>query len=112
SWGGAPEAVRAEQVALEALNAYAVARGSSYRNEANTRGALAVARVARGEVEGATEALAPVLGLPPAQRTHSIVTSVERVRTALQTLTDPGRNAIKLASAIEAFTSERLARTR
>ncbi|MGH3773966.1 MAG: hypothetical protein ACRDRW_21680 [Pseudonocardiaceae bacterium] len=109
SWGGAPEAVRAEQVALEALNAYAVARGSSYRNEANTRGALAVARVARGEVDGATEALGPVLELPPAQRTHSIVTSVERVRTALQTINDPGRNAIDLAGAIEAFTSERLA---
>ncbi|MGH3831860.1 MAG: hypothetical protein ACRDRS_15675 [Pseudonocardiaceae bacterium] len=113
SWGGAPEAGRAEQFALETLNAYAAApQGSSIRNEANTRGALAVARVARGEVDGATEALTPVLELPPDQRTHTIVTSVERVRTALQTLKDPGRTAIELAGAIEAFTAQRLAHTR
>ncbi len=55
--GGQPR----RQFALEALNAYAVAhQDSSIRNEANTRGALAAARVARGEVDGATEALAPV----------------------------------------------------
>jgi hypothetical protein len=113
SWGGAPQANHAEQFALEALNAYAIApQGSSIRNEANTRGALAVARVARGEVDGATEALAPVLELPPAQRTHTIVTSVGRVRTALQTLKDPGRDAIELAGAIEGWTAERLTQPR
>jgi hypothetical protein len=113
SWGGAPEAGHAERFALEALNAYAAApQGSSIRNEANTRGALAVARVARGEVDGATEALVPVLELPPTQRIHTIVTSVGRVRTALQTLKDPGRDAIELAGAIEAFTAERLTQPR
>ncbi|MGH3927948.1 MAG: hypothetical protein ACRDTT_34650 [Pseudonocardiaceae bacterium] len=46
--------------------------------------------------------------LPPAQRTHTIVTSVQRVRTALQRLKDPGRDAIELAGAIEGWTAERL----
>ncbi|MGH3798910.1 MAG: hypothetical protein ACRDTD_02035 [Pseudonocardiaceae bacterium] len=64
--------------------------------------------MARGEVDGATEALVPVLELPPAQRTHTIVPSVQRVRTALQTLKDPGRDAIELAGAIEGWTAERL----
>ncbi len=112
SWGGAPEASHAEEFALEALDAYAAVapQGSSFRNEANTRSALAVARVARGEVDGAAEALIPVLELPPAQRTHAIVTSVARVRTALSAIKDPGRDAIELAGAIEAFTSQRLTR--
>jgi hypothetical protein len=53
-----------------------------------------------------------VLELPSAQRSHAIVTSVERVRTTLSALQDPGRDAIELAGAIEAFTSERLTQPR
>jgi len=88
-------------------------RGSAAcRNEATARCALAVARVARGDVDGAAEALGPVLALPPAQRDHSIVTSVERVRTTLSAITDPRRDAIALAVAIEAFTVERLTQSR
>jgi hypothetical protein len=114
SWGGQPEATRAERLALEALDAYATApaQDRSFGHEANTRIALAIARVSHGEVDGATEALAPVLELPSAQRTHGIVTAMERVRTTLSTLQDPGRDAIELAGAIEAFTSQRLAPTR
>ena len=114
SWGGQPEATRAERLALEALDAYASApaQDRSFGHEANTRIALAVARVSHNEIDGATEALAPVLELPPAQRTHGIVTAVERMRTTLSTLQDPGRDAIELAGAIEAFTSQRLARAR
>ncbi|MGH3722014.1 MAG: hypothetical protein ACRDRI_24850 [Pseudonocardiaceae bacterium] len=109
SWGGAPEAGHAERFALESLDAYsATFPGGSFRNEANARCSLAVARVARGEVEGAVDALGPVLALPAAQRGHTVVTAVERVRTALSTMKDPGRHVIDLASAIEAFTTERL----
>jgi hypothetical protein len=53
-----------------------------------------------------------VLALPPAQRIHTIVTSVERVRTALHAINNPGRDAIELAGAIEAFTAERLTQPR
>ncbi len=113
SWGGQPEATRAERLALDALDAYATApaQDRSFGHEANTRIALAIARVSDNEGDGAAEALAPVLDLPPAQRTHGIVTAMERVRTALSALPDPGRDAIELAGAIEAFTSQRLTRT-
>ncbi|MGH3906008.1 MAG: hypothetical protein ACRDTE_17780 [Pseudonocardiaceae bacterium] len=110
SWGGAPEAAQVEQLVLEALDGFPMAfPGGSFRNEAGARCALAVARVTRREVDGAVEALSPVLALPAAQRDHTIVTAVERVQTALATVTDPGRDVIDLAGAIEAFTAERLA---
>jgi hypothetical protein len=114
SWGGESEATRAERLALEALDAYAAAptQDRSFGHEASSRSTLAIARVFRGEVDGAAEALVPVLKLPSAQRTHGVVNTMERVRTALSTLQDPGRDAIELAGAIEAFTSQRLARAR
>jgi hypothetical protein len=40
------------------------------------------------------------------------VTAVERVRTALSAIKDPGRDAIELAGTIEAFVSERLTQPR
>ncbi|MGH3865668.1 MAG: hypothetical protein ACRDQ4_05920 [Pseudonocardiaceae bacterium] len=114
SWGGQPEATRAERLALDALDTYATApaQDRSVGHEAGTRSALAIARVFHGEVDGAAEALVPVLELPSPQRCHGIVTAVERVRTALSALQDPGRDAIELAGAIEAFTSQRLTRAR
>ncbi|MBV9141264.1 MAG: hypothetical protein JO115_10155 [Pseudonocardiales bacterium] len=110
SWGGAPEAGDAERFALEALAAFptAIPGGGSFRNETTTRCILTVARVVRGEVEGAAEALGPVLALPPAQRSHTILTSVARVQTALSARTDPGREATALTGALEAFAVERL----
>ena len=114
SWGGQPEATRAEHLALDALDAYATApaQDRSVGHEAATRSTLAIARVSHGEVNGAAEVLVPVLELPPAQRCHGIVTAVERVRTALSALQDPGRDAIELAGAIEAFTAQRLIHAR
>ncbi|MGH3800763.1 MAG: hypothetical protein ACRDTD_11615 [Pseudonocardiaceae bacterium] len=110
SWGGTAEANHTERLALDTLDAYttAPAQDRDFAAEAGTRGALALARVHQGQVDGAAEALAPVLDLPPAQRIHKIVTSVERVRTALSALPDPGRDAIELAGAIEGWTAERL----
>ncbi|MGH3831863.1 MAG: hypothetical protein ACRDRS_15690 [Pseudonocardiaceae bacterium] len=110
SWGGRAEADRAERRALDALDAYAgaPAQDRAFGGVAGTRSALTVARVHRGEIDGAAEALAPVLKLPVAQRIHGIVTSVEHVRTALRAIKDPGRDAINLAGAIEGWTAERL----
>jgi len=110
SWGGQPEATRTERLALETLDAYATAPAEdrSFGHEASTRSNLAIARVFHGQVDGAVEALVPVLKLPPTHRGHGIVTSIERVRTALSAIKDPGRDAIVLAGAIEAFTAERL----
>ncbi len=112
AWGGEAEANHTERLALEALDAYAGApdQDRSFGDEAGTSSALAVARVIRREIDGAAEALAPVLELPPPKRIHGIVTSVEHVRTALWAVEDPGRDVAELAGAIEGFTSERLAR--
>src|SRR5262249_4877951 len=92
SWGGAADANEAERLALETLNAYATApsQDRAFADEPVARGVLALARISQGQVDGAVEALAPVLALPSSQRIHQIVTSVERVRTALSTIKDPG----------------------
>ncbi len=112
SWGGTAEASRTERLALDTLDAYAMAPAQDFvfAGVPTTRSVLALARVAQGQVDGAAEALAPVLDLPPSQRIHQIVTSVERVRSALSAITDPGRDAIDLAGAIEGWTAERLTR--
>lgn len=51
---------------MEALAAYdeAPAAERAFGDEAGTRCDLAVARVFSGEIDGATEAIAPVLALP------------------------------------------------
>jgi hypothetical protein len=112
SWGGQAEANRTERLALDALDAYAgaPAQDRAFGGVAGTRSALAIARVFRGEIDGATEALAPVLALPAAQRIHGIVTSVEHVRTALRSVQNPGREVTELAGAIEGWTAQRLTR--
>jgi hypothetical protein len=114
SWGGETEANNAERLALDTLDAYATmpAQDRNFADEPITRSVLALARVAQGQVDGAAEALAPVLALPPAQRIHGIVTAVERVRTALGALKDPGRDAIELAGAIEGWSAARLTQAR
>ncbi len=66
-------------------------RTRAFGDESGTRSALAVARVFLRRIDGAAEALAPVLELPPPKRIHGIVTSVEHVRTALRAVEDPGR---------------------
>ncbi|HKR52105.1 MAG TPA: hypothetical protein VJT72_21495 [Pseudonocardiaceae bacterium] len=111
AWGGESEANYTERLALEALDAYAGAldQDRAFGDEAGTCSALAVARVLRREIDGAAEALAPVLELPPPKRIHGIVISVEHVRTALAIIENPGREATELAGAIEGFTSQRLA---
>ena len=110
AWGGEAEASHTERLALEALDAYAGApeKDRSFSTEAGARSALAVARVRLGEIDGAVEALTPVLELPPPKRIHGIVNSVEHVRTALRAVREPGRDVTEMAGAIEGFTSERL----
>jgi hypothetical protein len=67
--------------ASEAIAAYANAPQSerSFSDEAGSRTDLAVALIRAGELEGASEAIRPVLGLPLAQRIHGIVSSVINV---------------------------------
>lgn len=112
AWGGKQKASYTEQLAKEALNAYELAPAidRAFGDESGTRCALAIARVLRDEPEGASEALAPVLALPTAQRIHGIVVSVANVRAALQSIdTSDNRAAKDLCNQIDAFGAERLA---
>jgi hypothetical protein len=114
SWGGEAEANHTERLALNTLDAYAAApaQDRNFADQPTSRSVLALARVYQCQIDGALEALAPVLDLPPAQRIHGIVTVVERVRTALGTTEDPGRDAIELAGAIEGWSAARLTQAR
>lgn len=81
-----PEAAEdAERYSLEAMQAYEDTSSPewSFSDQAGSQADLAIARLDRGEVEGATEALAPVLELPPDQRINGIIKSAQRVHAAL-----------------------------
>ena len=82
------EAEAAEQYSMEAVAAYSdtTAPEWAFGDSAGSSCDLAVARVMRGEIAGASEALQPVLGLPPEQRINGIVASVKHVHRALTTL--------------------------
>jgi hypothetical protein len=111
AWGGGPEAHHTERLATEALTAYdeAPAAERAFGDEAGTRCDLAVARVLSGEIDGAAEAIAPVLALPAAQRINGIVTSAEHVQRALLQVESPSPVVADLRGALENFTATRLA---
>lgn len=50
--------------------------------------------------------------LPSSQHIHQIVTSMERVHTALSVLKDPSRDAVELAGVLEGRTAARLTQPR
>ncbi|MCD0449337.1 hypothetical protein LO762_09065 [Actinocorallia sp. API 0066] len=69
-----------------AIRAYeaAPAHERSFSDEAGARADLALARANRAEVEGAAEAIRPVLDLPAGQRIGGVTASVMRVHHALR----------------------------
>jgi transcriptional regulator with XRE-family HTH domain len=95
----AGEEARTEHHARQALDAYAsVAQNErSFSDEAGAQADLAVARVAQGDLEGATQALASVVSLPAGLRIHGIVSSVQRVHTALRAPQFQGSAAARTA---------------
>lgn len=112
AWGTATDAAEAERTAAEAIDALSaapVAERGGYGNEQGALCDLAVARLLRGELDGATQAVAPVLELPRERRQQGIVRSVERVRTTLAALDSGAREVLQLGDAIDSFLSERLA---
>ncbi|MFJ2806517.1 hypothetical protein [Kitasatospora sp. NPDC087271] len=78
----------------------------AFGDEAGAQTDLALARIARCEVEGAAEAVRPVLDLPIEQRNFGIVSSAQRVHAALHGV---GRRSVGAAAdlreEIEAFTA-------
>ena len=77
-----------KSLAADAVAAYEQApeEEKSFGDEAGSRTDLAVARARSGNLEGASEAIQPVLDLPVAQRIHGVVTSVLNVHRAVTTL--------------------------
>ena len=79
------EARQAERYSTEAVAAYTDSSRPdwAFGDQAGSHSDLAIARIQRGELEGATEALAPVLELPPERRMNGIIKSVNHVHASL-----------------------------
>jgi hypothetical protein len=79
------EAAAAEDYSLQAVNAYADPTHPdwAFGDQAGSHCDLAIARIIRGELDGAAEALAPVLELDVEQRIGGIIKSVQHVHTTL-----------------------------
>ncbi|WP_234330391.1 hypothetical protein [Streptomyces acidiscabies] len=56
----------------------------AFGDQAGVQSDLALARLYTGDLDGAAEAVKPVLGLPPGQRNAGIIGSVQRVRGVLR----------------------------
>ncbi|WP_410597226.1 hypothetical protein [Amycolatopsis sp. lyj-23] len=111
AWAGSEKADQAEHIALEAIDAYerAPAADRAFGDEAGTRCALAIARIGRGEYEGANTAMAEVLELPPPQRTHGIIAAVEYVEEVLDNVSVDTKSIRELGDSMRAFSSQPLA---
>lgn len=94
----------AEDYSSRAVAAYADIGGVewSFGDQAGSHADLAIARITRRELDGAAEAVEPVLDLPPEKRNHGIVVSARRVRDTLlrSTLAD---ESAELQERIEMF---------
>ncbi|MGH3830948.1 MAG: hypothetical protein ACRDRS_10950 [Pseudonocardiaceae bacterium] len=79
------EPQRAQESALLAIGMYEAGpvEERSYGDEALARVDVTTARLALGDLDGAREALRPVLALPPERRIEQLAVGVSRVRTAL-----------------------------
>jgi len=99
------EAQEAERYSQQAVDAYAdpTAPEWAFGDQAGSHADLAIARIARGELEGAAEAVAPVLDLPADQRINGIVSSAQRVHQAL-TRSALAADGTDLREQIEVFT--------
>lgn len=92
----AGEEHRAEQAATDAITAYeqATSAEQSFSDLAGSRADQALARVRRGELDGAAQALRPVFDLPSEQRIGGITASAMRVHAALH---DPALHTASVA---------------
>ncbi|MFI1257166.1 hypothetical protein ACH4U6_25770 [Streptomyces netropsis] len=78
----------------------------AFGDQAGAQSDLALARLYTGDLDGAAEAVRPVLDLPPNQRNAGIIGSVQRVRASLTH--GPVRNALtarELCEEIAVFSS-------
>jgi hypothetical protein len=99
------EAKTAEQYSMQAIAEYedASAPGWAFAYQALSQVNLAIARIGHSEVDGAADALATVLVLPPEMRIAAVVQSVQRVHDLIRRSLNP--KSRELQEEIEAFTS-------
>lgn len=99
------EADRAERYSVQAVDEYSDPSRPewAFGDQAGSYADLAIARIQRGELEGANEALAPVLDLPPEQRINGVIKAVQYVHAALVKAPASGE-ASQLQEHIEYFT--------
>lgn len=95
----------AEQYASRAVEAYSnpAAEHYAFGDQAGSHCDLAIARIHRGEIDGAIEAARPVLDLPADQRIGGIIKSVRNVQEALARSPHTDQTA-DFQESIEAFT--------
>lgn len=104
------ESARAEEYATQAVTAYSDEDKPewAFGDQAGARTDLAIARINHGELEGAAEAIAPVLAMPPARRIRGVVASARNVHNALAS-SDLAKSGAELQEQIEDFVRTPLA---
>lgn len=96
---------KTESYALEAIAAYESAPFSekSFGDEAGARTDLAIARVRADSLDGALEAIQPVLSLPASQRIHGVIGSVVNVHRAITATSPDAAIGREIQEAIEVY---------
>jgi hypothetical protein len=88
-YAGSPEGqqltARTAAYASDAISAYEHGSDTerSFGDEAGSRADLAIARIRVGDLDGASDALAPVLDMPAPLRIHGVLSTVIKVHQAL-----------------------------
>jgi hypothetical protein len=95
----------ADQYSRQAVDAYTDQSHPewAFGDAAGSQAAMAISRIASGELDGAADAIAPVLGLPAERRINGVVHSARRVHQALRQ-SGHGDDARELQEEIEMFT--------
>jgi len=96
----------AENYSTAAVDAYADPSGSdwAFGDQAGAYASLAIARLGHGEIDGANEAIGPILALAPDRRINGVVHSALRVHDALRRPETPNSTGVAATrEAIEAF---------
>ncbi|MCW8101689.1 helix-turn-helix transcriptional regulator [Streptomyces tauricus] len=101
--GRPADALRSADSALALL---AVQPVRAYGTEAQIHISQAAAHLATGEAEGAFEALAPVLALPPDHRLEPVIRRLSELCTAIHRPFAGGTAAVGLRQAVEEFCSD------
>jgi hypothetical protein len=94
---------RAPGYAAEAIAVYEQGTEPSFGDEAGARSALAIARIRAGEIEGAAEAIEPVLALPPEKRINGVIMSAVTVHRALTAAAPDSGVGSRVQQQIEAY---------